>query len=95
MRLSDSALGRVPPDIARFAYDRAAQAVGIVHFGIGAFQTKIAKKRSLRYDFTDLPLETLEDIADKIRDLNRRVTAFHFSHLERRKYHFVRYDEKG
>jgi fructuronate reductase len=37
MRLSDSGLGRRPPDIARFAYDRAAQAVGIVHFGIGAF----------------------------------------------------------
>src|SRR5688500_14381422 len=37
MRLSDSSLGRLQPDIARFAYDRAAQAVGIVHFGIGAF----------------------------------------------------------
>jgi fructuronate reductase len=37
VRLSDSALGRRKPDIARFTYDRAAQAVGIVHFGIGAF----------------------------------------------------------
>ena len=38
MRLSDATLGRLPPDIARFAYDRAAQQIGIVHFGIGAFQ---------------------------------------------------------
>lgn len=30
-------LDRLPGGIARFAYDRAAQAVGIVHFGIGAF----------------------------------------------------------
>ena len=37
MRLSDATLGRLPPDIARFAYDRAAQQIGIVHFGIGAF----------------------------------------------------------
>ncbi|MBW8783347.1 MAG: mannitol dehydrogenase family protein [Novosphingobium sp.] len=27
----------IPPGIPRFAYDRAAQAIGIVHFGIGAF----------------------------------------------------------
>ena len=27
----------LPADVERSAYDRAAQAVGIVHFGIGAF----------------------------------------------------------
>lgn len=37
MRLSAAALGRVPPSVERFAYDRAAQKAGIVHFGIGAF----------------------------------------------------------
>jgi fructuronate reductase len=35
--LSESTLGRLPADLARFAYDRAAQKTGIVHFGIGAF----------------------------------------------------------
>lgn len=37
MRLSTATLDRVPRDIARFAYDRDRQGVGIVHFGIGAF----------------------------------------------------------
>lgn len=37
MRLSTETLGRLVPGVARFAYDRAAQDVGIVHFGIGAF----------------------------------------------------------
>ncbi len=36
-RLSDRALGRLAPDITRPAYDRAAQKIGIVHLGIGAF----------------------------------------------------------
>jgi fructuronate reductase len=37
VRLGEATLDRLPADIARFAYDRAAQAAGIVHFGIGAF----------------------------------------------------------
>lgn len=37
MRLSAAALPALPTGIARFSYDRAAQATGIVHFGIGAF----------------------------------------------------------
>lgn len=37
MRLSNESLDRLTPGVARFAYDRAAQATGIVHFGIGAF----------------------------------------------------------
>lgn len=37
MRLSQAKLDRLPSQIARFTYDRAAQKVGIVHFGIGAF----------------------------------------------------------
>lgn len=37
MRLSSATLGRLPATVARFDYDRAAQAVGIVHFGTGAF----------------------------------------------------------
>ncbi|UZW57737.1 mannitol dehydrogenase family protein [Sphingobium sp. JS3065] len=37
MRLSAATLDRLPAGIDRFGYDRAAQAVGIVHFGIGAF----------------------------------------------------------
>lgn len=37
MRLCEAALDRVAPEVERFAYDRAAQASGIVHFGIGAF----------------------------------------------------------
>lgn len=37
MRLSPEALAGLPAAIARPLYDRDAQAVGIVHFGIGAF----------------------------------------------------------
>lgn len=37
MRLSESSLDRLARDVARPGYDRAAQAVGLVHFGIGAF----------------------------------------------------------
>ena len=37
MRLSPETLVNLPPEVARFAYDRAAQQIGIVHFGIGAF----------------------------------------------------------
>ena len=37
MRLDPATLAQLPPDIARFTYDRAAQRTGIVHFGIGAF----------------------------------------------------------
>ncbi|TMJ01080.1 MAG: mannitol dehydrogenase family protein [Alphaproteobacteria bacterium] len=38
MRLSAATLHRLPPDVARPRYDRAAVATGIVHLGIGAFQ---------------------------------------------------------
>ncbi len=37
MRLSTDNLDRLNPDVARYGYDRDDQAVGIVHFGIGAF----------------------------------------------------------
>ena len=37
MRVSSATLHRLPPHVTRFAYDRAAQRTGIVHFGIGAF----------------------------------------------------------
>ena len=37
MRLSAATLDRLGSGVERFAYDRDAQAVGIVHFGIGAF----------------------------------------------------------
>ncbi|MBX9885996.1 MAG: mannitol dehydrogenase family protein, partial [Novosphingobium sp.] len=36
-RLSPAVLSRLPQNVARPDYDRDAQAVGIVHFGIGAF----------------------------------------------------------
>lgn len=36
-RLSSAALAKLPDGIVRPGYDRDAQAVGIVHFGIGAF----------------------------------------------------------
>lgn len=36
-RLSPAALAQVPDGVARPGYERDAQAVGIVHFGIGAF----------------------------------------------------------
>ena len=37
MRLAGGTLDRLPEGVSRFSYDRAAQKVGIVHFGIGAF----------------------------------------------------------
>ncbi|MFN3458881.1 MAG: mannitol dehydrogenase family protein, partial [Novosphingobium sp.] len=37
MRLSPEALAALPAQVARPLYDRQAQKVGIVHFGIGAF----------------------------------------------------------
>ena len=37
MRLSEAALAALPAAVARPGYDRAAQATGMVHFGIGAF----------------------------------------------------------
>lgn len=37
MRLGVATLHRLPATVDRFAYDRAAMANGIVHFGIGAF----------------------------------------------------------
>jgi fructuronate reductase len=37
VRLAPAILDRLRPDVARFAYDRDAQAIGIVHFGLGAF----------------------------------------------------------
>lgn len=37
MRLAAETLARLASDVARFDYDREAQAVGIVHFGLGAF----------------------------------------------------------
>ena len=37
MRLSPETLATLPPQVARPLYDRERQAVGIVHFGIGAF----------------------------------------------------------
>jgi fructuronate reductase len=36
-RLSNTTLARLPPDIGRPAYDRAAVVPGIVHLGVGAF----------------------------------------------------------
>ena len=37
MRLAPAMLDRLPPGIARYGFDRDAQAIGIVHFGLGAF----------------------------------------------------------
>lgn len=37
MRLSSATLARLPADVARPRYDRAAVATGIVHLGLGAF----------------------------------------------------------
>jgi fructuronate reductase len=54
MRLSDSTLDRLPADIARFGYDRTAQNIGIVHFGIGAFH------RAHQAWYTDLAMDAGE-----------------------------------
>ena len=37
MRLSGEESVHLPPEVERYGYDREVQAVGIVHFGIGAF----------------------------------------------------------
>lgn len=37
MRLAETSLGALSPDVARPGYGRREQAVGVVHFGIGAF----------------------------------------------------------
>lgn len=37
MRLATAALGNLTPEVVRPAYDRAAQQIGVVHLGIGAF----------------------------------------------------------
>ncbi|HEX9805450.1 MAG TPA: mannitol dehydrogenase family protein [Alteraurantiacibacter sp.] len=51
MRLSHATLDRIPPGIPRFAYNRNAQAIGIVHFGIGAFH------RAHQAWYTDLAMD--------------------------------------
>lgn len=51
MRLSEETLPRLPDGIERFGYDRAAQATGIVHFGIGAFH------RAHQAWYTDLAMD--------------------------------------
>lgn len=51
MRLSEQTLGRLPAEVTRFAYDRTAQATGIVHFGIGAFH------RAHQAWYTDLAMD--------------------------------------
>ena len=37
MRLANATLGQLSKEVSRFSYDRNAQNIGIVHFGIGAF----------------------------------------------------------
>jgi fructuronate reductase len=37
VRLSGATVARLPQQVERFGYDRNAQAVGIVHVGVGAF----------------------------------------------------------
>jgi fructuronate reductase len=54
MRLSDATFDRLPPHVARFAYDRAAQRIGIVHFGLGAFH------RAHQAWYTDLAMDAGE-----------------------------------
>ncbi|MDJ0978186.1 MAG: mannitol dehydrogenase family protein [Erythrobacter sp.] len=51
MRLSPSALTQLPQDVTRFGYDRDAQSIGIVHFGIGAFH------RAHQAWYTDLAMD--------------------------------------
>ena len=50
-RLNTATLPQVPANIARPAYDRKAQSVGIVHFGIGAFH------RAHQAWYTDLAMD--------------------------------------
>jgi fructuronate reductase len=51
VRLGEGTCDRLSPGIARFAYDRQAQRVGIVHFGIGAFH------RAHQAWYTDLAMD--------------------------------------
>jgi len=51
VRLSAATLEQVPVGMQRFAYDRAAQKAGIVHFGIGAFH------RAHQAWYTDLAMD--------------------------------------
>ncbi|ARU17820.1 mannitol dehydrogenase family protein [Croceicoccus marinus] len=54
MRLSSDTLAELPAEVAVPAYDREAQAIGIVHFGIGAFH------RAHQAWYTDLALNAGE-----------------------------------
>lgn len=54
MRLSAQTAAHLPDDIARFAYQRAGQSIGIVHFGIGAFH------RAHMASYTDLAMSAGE-----------------------------------
>lgn len=54
MRLSTKTAAHLPPAVARYKYDRAAQSVGIVHFGIGAFH------RAHQAWYTDLAMSSGE-----------------------------------
>lgn len=51
MRLEPDTLDRLPPAVARFEYDRDAQRLGIVHFGLGAFH------RAHQAWYTDLAMD--------------------------------------
>lgn len=51
MRLSSANLARLSADTDRFGYDRSAQEIGIVHFGIGAFH------RAHQAWYTDLAMD--------------------------------------
>ena len=51
MRLGRDTLARLPSSVDRFHYDRDAQRVGIVHFGIGAFH------RAHQAWYTDLAMD--------------------------------------
>ncbi len=51
MRLSPVTIAQLPAAVTRFAYDRDAQAIGLVHFGIGAFH------RAHQAWYTDLAMD--------------------------------------
>lgn len=54
MRLSNGVIDHLPANVARFDYDRSAQRIGIVHFGLGAFH------RAHQAWYTDLCLNAGE-----------------------------------
>jgi len=54
VRLSPDCVDGLPPEVLRPRYDRRAQAIGIVHFGIGAFH------RAHQAWYTDLALDAGE-----------------------------------